>query len=663
MELVGQNGTVVKARYDAQVEPEDRSECYVVRSEAGEYTVSAEHRLTLRMMRKPTLTWRKQDARKWTLEATYWRMDNYELTQANESWRCTSDSEPQCGETQLNFSSDLTSSNTDSFADIERTAEAHLRKLHAADALLACGDLLEITAKQLHARWDSPEFRMETEPLLAAAIAPLPSALSSSEKFIDSSPLLSLTLLHRPARFVELEILGSTESDKRFALASGNQLTHNSKVIHRDLKLENILLACLAEGTEVARADGRSVPCEDVKPGDLLLGQHGVVTVEEVTRHEVPREEDVWTVEQQGGQQYTVSSEHRLTVQCTRNPTVRWSENSVSIRWYSADMHRHEKTWPVTIEEDDADASDYESEIPLVDTDTILIDRQLSAYPSARRIPLPQPPTTSFESADQSLAAVERALWDADQTMHHAFPTSSEIPRTPLRLIGSRSSILLRLRSYFCSLPRSAYLLRGEMTEVTPGEMKERWREMEMDGKSPAFAGVRSHVPKRAEIVPNLPAVAAAVPADAATVVYHALPDEDFTESSDVVQEQLQSLHAQLGIDSPVHLDVTSTVEAVLARTSSSIVAVGRTTQQQWMKHVHQLEMSGSASHVRSHWHHAVHRLRFDCCITHPSSVVYWRSHMISRSPLQTWSRPPSTLASLSPPCPPPPPPLPLRSP
>ena len=57
---------------------------------------------------------------------------------------------------------------------------------------------------------------------------------------VQRVPIIAVTKRIQPTRFVELEIVGDNEADKRFALANG-MLTHNS-CIYRDMKLENVLL-------------------------------------------------------------------------------------------------------------------------------------------------------------------------------------------------------------------------------------------------------------------------------------------------------------------------------------------------------------------------------------------------------------------------------------
>lgn len=217
---------------------------------------------------------------------------------------------------------------------------------------------------------------------------------------------------------------------------------------------------CLIDGTLVLRADGTSVPCEQVKAGDVLLGVDTPTVVVDQVQASMPRNE-VWVVtHKQPTRSYTVSSEHRLTLASRRSPSIavervggQWR---VRVCWMAAGGKWRTEQFTVDIADDDEEAQaeedifTEEEELMLMQANELPVDELDAARPEP----------------------------------------------TP---IGTRRRLIEAAKAKYLS-DRSQFLLRGELFEISPVQLQERWKLYDMAAPDKAKAGaVRLPVDESAE--------------------------------------------------------------------------------------------------------------------------------------------------------------------
>ena len=236
---------------------------------------------------------------------------------------------------------------------------------------------------------------------------------------------------------------------------SGLQYLNEQKnrIIHYDLKPGNILfqrkndIGCLLNGTLVAMADGTSRPCEQIKKGDLLRGVDREIAVVEDVQPSLPRAVS-WRIDHRGDlgvSSYIVSEEHRLTLVCGMSPRVGFVFGNLK--------------WRLRI-------------VYMTPTGILHADNHTVDITDEDRMEEPDEPVFS-EAAELELLQREETEKELDEDASSATQASfAEAAHQKGDLLtGTRSQLLQWARNKFASIPRSRYLLLGEMFEVTPPEL------------------------------------------------------------------------------------------------------------------------------------------------------------------------------------------------
>lgn len=321
---------------------------------------------------------------------------------------------------------------------------------------------------------------------------------TTSEQLHDIDRTLSLDPLSRScitlvtpvssARFVELEVCGARDADKRFALSIG-LLTHNSTV-HRDLKPENLLLdgssppqikiadfglsnrlkdgmflktscgspnyaapevisgslyagpevdvwscGCLVDGTLILMSDGSSRPVEQVKVGDALMSPTGESSFVAKVQPSMPRDKAYTFTHDDAF--YSVSKDHLVTVMCARSPYA-------ALAWSNGD---------------DGLTAGWQLILHYLDVDTKLwTSKQCTRVDMAETDELPE---MDIFDTDEELIQLQAVLEHDEEIAHLSAAASKHDQLIP----DSRSEVRAIAKAELEKLP---YMVRGQLFETSP---------------------------------------------------------------------------------------------------------------------------------------------------------------------------------------------------
>lgn len=88
---------------------------------------------------------------------------------------------------------------------------------------------------------------------------------------------------------------------------------------------------CLLKGTKVLMYDGSTKNVEDIKKGDLVMGDDSLyrTVLETHSGHDT-----MYKITNQYNESYTVNSEHILSLLCTYNPKIKERDDSYKVSWF-----------------------------------------------------------------------------------------------------------------------------------------------------------------------------------------------------------------------------------------------------------------------------------------------------------------------------------------
>lgn len=95
---------------------------------------------------------------------------------------------------------------------------------------------------------------------------------------------------------------------------------------------------CFAKGTPIVKWDGHYSMAEDIKVGDILVGDDGTPRVVEEL---CSGGDEMFEVTQGKGMTYVVNSKHKLALKFSGEKSIHWSEseNAWKVRWFDRDEH------------------------------------------------------------------------------------------------------------------------------------------------------------------------------------------------------------------------------------------------------------------------------------------------------------------------------------
>lgn len=404
-----------------------------------------------------------------------------------------------------------------------------------------------------------------------------------------------------------------------------------------------IVSQCLINGTKVMMADGSARCCELVKQGDKLLGHRGEIVVAGPVQASMPRE-TVWRMVHDDGSEYTVSSEHRVTIRCNLSPQIAIIQHCperflVQLSFVSAEVQWTRISWEVTLGAEGIVAVEQSSEA---------CETELSQ------------PLLSEEGELLLLQAAEDC--NSCSTHHitslHLAPSSSSTDENLISLAISKLN----------DLGRSAYLVRGQLAELSVVELHERRGGLRWScggEQVDRVTGFKVVLPSKvdAEWVPNselgwssqtvdlcsstLIALgqgsydAFNPNADAATIVYQ-LPTPSAADaahnasaSRSFILRRIEALQQTMGIAvnraaGLIHTELQRTsdldeccahsIDHALSFNTATIIAFGSFARDCWTAALRLRVASGEFTNVSDSFERAVRRLRFTRWIADGSS-------------------------------------------
>jgi hypothetical protein len=281
MGLVGEDGKMVYAKHDAQVERSERHEAYVMQTAQGEYTVSSNHRLTMRMNRAPTVNLRRAEGGQQEMVVSCWSQDaEGHLLQHEQSWPVSSsedlslvkeqeidlywDVEQHLQGEEITAEVPLQGSHTELVAQVR----SHLLHLRTHNSVLLDGDLFELTAEALHKQWSL--LQMDTEhPIVQGRAVPL---VDGDSEAVEQG-MMKLTCLDENCRALYAPLASDDTVDVCYMMQS-----RSSSLRHLDAVLGALRLP--VEGVAVSElhsSDATSQACVAQLESILSSGARTIV--------------------------------------------------------------------------------------------------------------------------------------------------------------------------------------------------------------------------------------------------------------------------------------------------------------------------------------------------------------------------------------------------
>ena len=401
-----------------------------------------------------------------------------------------------------------------------------------------------------------------------------------------------------------------------------------------------IVSQCLINGTKVRMADGSARCCESVKQGDRLLGHRGEIVVAGPVQASMPRD-TVWRIVHDDGSEYTVSSEHRVTIRCNLSPQLSIIQCSserfqVQLSFVSAIVEWTRISWEVAVGPEGVTAVEQTSDT-------------LEANES-------QP----LLSGDGELLLLQSAEDDEIHSPRHI---------TSLHVTPGSSHLDEQLRSLAISklneLGRPAYLVRGQLAELSVVELYDRREALRWScggDQIDRVTGFKAVLPSKMD-AENLETLGwtsqndpcgstlialgegsydAFMPnADAATIVYQ-LPTPSAADaahntsaSRPFILRRIEALQQAMGIALDraadiIHTeltpafdsdeDCTRSIDNALSLNTASIVAFGSIARHCWTAALRRRAASGEFTNFSDSFERAVRCLRFTRWIADGSS-------------------------------------------
>lgn len=379
-----------------------------------------------------------------------------------------------------------------------------------------------------------------------------------------------------------------------------------------------IVSQCLLNGTRVVMADGSLKECERVRKGDRLLGHRGEAVVVQQVAPNQPRDR-VWRIEHDDGSEYTVSSEHRVTVRCHVNPCISFTpDQHQQHRWImrlcymSAEVEWKQISWQVAIvpgerEEEAINEAEEEREEELLSKDD-----ELQLLQSAE---------------DSGVASVPLSRMGSKRAR-------------PSSVRGTRAELKAFALEELHKLGRSAFLVRGELAELSAQELFERRDELRWGsgGAGDRVTGFKVPLPtpeqlKAAAVSIHHPAALIAVGSgqyepvnagvDRASIVYQLW----LNASGDQALHRIEELQRAHGIEvnraaGHIHLTVppfsdseeqcSRAIDEALSFGTPSIIAFGKSARLGWIRALKQRAASGEFKNPSDSYEQGVRVLRFE---------------------------------------------------